>query len=166
MLYIKVIDGKTVDHPVMYSNLIAVFGVVPPEYEPFKRLNPPVLGNFEVFDTEAVQYAKEGEFWVDLWPKRAMTAEELAPLHAQINNYVETYRADAIAQAQTALAATTDETEKQMWERYIHAITSYQMVDFNTSDMPVLPKRLENGRWFKGNSYNLNAAGSAPNVIS
>ena len=55
-LYLKVIDGKPVDHPTFESNLLEVFGRVPKNYVPFTRLPRPPLESKGVFQKFADTY--------------------------------------------------------------------------------------------------------------
>ena len=51
-LYIQVQDGATVNHPVLYQNMMDVFGEIPAHFEEFTRIpmpNPSTLGVFQKF---------------------------------------------------------------------------------------------------------------------
>lgn len=85
MLFIKVVGGNTVDHPVIGVNLLEVFSGVPQEYEPFIRTEKPPLGLYEVDDPDVPQYGRnEDGVWTDLWPRRPMNAEERAEKEAEV----------------------------------------------------------------------------------
>ena len=53
-LYIRVENGQPVNHPSLEENLIQAFGEVPSNWEPFVRVVPPFLGDYETFDDPEV----------------------------------------------------------------------------------------------------------------
>lgn len=78
-LYIEVVDGEILNHPIFESNLIQVFPDIAlndqDKYIPFKRIPQPIIGIFEV--NEGVVYEFDGPNLVkDVWKIRPMTAEE------------------------------------------------------------------------------------------
>ena len=75
-LYIETEDGVTKNHPAFEDNLIQAFGSVPERWEPFIRVEHPLLGAFEVY--EGVSYAKVDGVWTDVHNVRPMTDEEKA----------------------------------------------------------------------------------------
>ena len=82
-LYIQVQDGQTVNHPVLYQNMMDVFGEIPAYFEPFTRIpmpNPSVLGPFQKFQEtyENPTYQKIDGVWQDTWTVIDMTDEEKA----------------------------------------------------------------------------------------
>ena len=50
ILFIKVINGQTVDHPVLLENLMQVFGHVPSDYLPFTKSEWPDVGVYQVHE--------------------------------------------------------------------------------------------------------------------
>ena len=75
-LYIKTENGETKKHPAFEDNLIAAFGVVPENWEPFVRVERPVLTVYQVLESDIPVYAKVDGVWTDVWTVRDMTAEE------------------------------------------------------------------------------------------
>jgi len=78
-LYIEVVDGKIINHPIFESNLIEVFPDIElnnhDKYIPFQRVPQPVIGIFEV--NEGVTYEFDGANLVkDVWHIRSMTDSE------------------------------------------------------------------------------------------
>jgi hypothetical protein len=78
-LYIEVVDGQIINHPIFESNLIQVFPDIAlndqDKYIPFQRVPQPTIGMFEV--NEGVSYEFDGPNLVkDIWHIRPMTAEE------------------------------------------------------------------------------------------
>lgn len=82
-LYIKVINGKTVDHPVLAQNLFDVFPGVPAEqfpalgYEPFVRVELLVPQNKRFIRTE---YEKIDGVWTDVHYFEDLSPEEIAAI--------------------------------------------------------------------------------------
>jgi len=86
-LYIEVVDGQIINHPIFESNLIQVFPDIAlndhDKYIPFERIPQPAIGVFEV--NEGVTYEFDGPNKVkDVWKVRPMTAEEK---QAKIEHY-------------------------------------------------------------------------------
>ena len=77
-LYIKVENGQTIEHPALEENLIEVFGEISSQWEPFVRVEPPVLGDYEVFADPRVIYQKIDGVWTDVYQVIQMTVEEKA----------------------------------------------------------------------------------------
>jgi len=74
-LYIEIENGVPKNHPAFMDNLIQAFGSIPAHWEPFMRVERS-LGVYEVMTAEEPTYEKVNNFWMDVWHKRDMTAEE------------------------------------------------------------------------------------------
>ena len=77
-LYIKTENGAAKNHPALEDNIVQVFGLIPPHWEPFVRGERPMLGIYEVLESIIPNYAKVDGVWTDVWPVRSMTTEEKA----------------------------------------------------------------------------------------
>ena len=75
-LYIETENGVTKNHPALEDNLLQAFGSVPSHWEPFIRVERPVLGIYELFISDIPTYEKIDGVWTDIWNKRNMTVEE------------------------------------------------------------------------------------------
>jgi hypothetical protein len=75
-LYIETENGQIKNHPAFEDNLIQAFGVVPSEWEPFIRVERPVLTVYQVFESDEPVYAKVDGVWTDVWLVRDLTPEE------------------------------------------------------------------------------------------
>jgi hypothetical protein len=78
-LYIEVVDGVIINHPIFESNLIQVFPDIAlndhDKYIPFERVPQPEIGLFQI--NEGVTYEFDGPNKVkDVWKIRDMTDEE------------------------------------------------------------------------------------------
>ena len=83
-LYIQTENGQTVNHPAFEHNLIEAFGGVPDHWKPFVRVERPVLGVYEVLESQDAAYEFVDGVWTDVWTVRPMTAEEIAAVHQQV----------------------------------------------------------------------------------
>jgi len=76
-LYIKVENDQAVDHPAFEDNLLDAFnGQIPDHWKPFIRIDCPVIGVYEVLESEKPTYKKIDGVWQDVWSLRPMTVEE------------------------------------------------------------------------------------------
>lgn len=77
-LYIETENGATKNHPAYEENLIQAFGSIPAHWEPFTRVERPILTVYQFLDSEESTYSKVNGVWTDVWAVREMTAEEKA----------------------------------------------------------------------------------------
>ena len=75
-LYIETENGSTKNHPAFEDNLIQAFGVIPAHWEPFIRVERPIVGAYQTMDSNDSVYTKVDGVWTDVWTVREMTAEE------------------------------------------------------------------------------------------
>jgi hypothetical protein len=77
-LYIQIQNGQPINHPAFEENIIQAFGVIPLNWEPFVRLEYPMLNMYQVFNEPKVTYEKVDGVWTDVFHIREMTQEERA----------------------------------------------------------------------------------------
>ena len=75
-LYIETENGVTKNHPAFENNLIQAFGVIPAHWEPFIRVERPIIGVYQTMNSNDSVYTKIDGVWTDVWSLRDMTAEE------------------------------------------------------------------------------------------
>jgi len=75
-LYIETENGQIKNHPAFEDNLLQAFGSIPEHWVPFERVERPILGTYEVMESETATYELVNGVWKDVWRKRDMTAEE------------------------------------------------------------------------------------------
>jgi hypothetical protein len=75
-LYIETENGVTKNHPALEENLIQAFGVIPEHWEPFIRVQCPILDVYQILENSEASYEKVNGVWTDVWRVRDMTAEE------------------------------------------------------------------------------------------
>jgi len=83
-LYIQVENGEPINHPAFEDNLIQAFGSVPSNWEPFNRVNRPILSIYQLFESDDPIYQKINGVWTDVWLFRDMTSDEKASLIAKV----------------------------------------------------------------------------------
>lgn len=77
-LYIETENGKTKNHPAFEDNLLQAFGCIPSNWEPFVRVERPMLGVYEILESDMPTYEKIDGTWTDVWALRPMTGAEKA----------------------------------------------------------------------------------------
>jgi hypothetical protein len=113
-LFIRIKDGQPFEHPIFGDNFREVFPNVdvnnlPPEFARFERIERPLLGVYEVMDSEEPTYELIGSVYKDVWHIRNMTAEEkTAKQQAVITNF------NSREQAENWAAWTFDEVTCSM----------------------------------------------------
>ena len=74
-LYIQIENGQPINHPALAENIIAAFGSIPPDWEPFVRVEKPMISLYQVVN-EFPSYEKIDGVWTDNWNLRDMTPVE------------------------------------------------------------------------------------------
>lgn len=161
MLFIKVVGGTTVDHPVFGGNLLDVFSGVPEGYEPFMRTEKPPLGLYEVDDPDVPQYGRnEDGVWTDLWPRRAMNAEERAEKEAEVLADRLRVQSSVTRYMDEMLAGLTDAEAIAKVEAYKQQLAQLEITSDEDFSFP-LPPVIFNGKLMPSTDN----PGTAPNVI-
>lgn len=141
-LFIRIVDGQPFEHPIFEDNFREAFPDVdvdnlPPEFAEFKRVAPPVLGAFEVY--EGVAYEVVDGFYSDVHRVRPMTETEIAAKTAEISaatvNEVEQQK--EIAAYAVANAA---ESAKPQWQAWLDALNAWVLVDPLQPNVPLPPR--------------------------
>ena len=110
-LFIKVVDGQPIDNPVYESNLIQVYGYVPPEYQPFTRVQQNVTPL--IYQNVTDTYQDVNGQWQDVWVISEQTTEEKAATTAQINAQGTAQQQNLIANANTTITNLTAQVDTQ-----------------------------------------------------
>ena len=85
-LFIETKDGQPVNHPAFEDNLMQAFGQIPDHWEPFVRVERPVLGVYDVLDSQEPTYEKVNGTWTDVWSVRPMTDAEKTALQQEVKD--------------------------------------------------------------------------------
>ena len=131
-LYIKVVDGQAIDNPVYESNLIQVYGYVPPEYQPFTRVAQDITPTIYQNVTDTYQ-AVNGQ-WQDVWVLSDQTTEEKAATTEQINANGLAQQQQLIGNANTRIADLTAKGDTQgveIWNTYLVSLNAWTMPPIN-----------------------------------
>jgi hypothetical protein len=75
-LYIKIENGSPLEHPATENNLIDAFGHIPENWESFIRVQRPVVGVYQILESNFPSYQKVNDVWTDVWQLRNMTLQE------------------------------------------------------------------------------------------
>lgn len=164
ILYIKVEDGKAVDHPVANWNLMDVYGKIPTNYEPFLRTPMPSLERYEVEDTDASTYIEADGMWTDAWPRRQMTDDERAEVDAA--HMAELVKVEAHIRGiwEEYLADAQNDEERKVCEDYIAQLDAVSLSveeEFLFPDPPIPPYIMRK----RPPKLPTDGPGSAPEVI-
>lgn len=108
-LYIETENGVIKNHPAFEDNLLQAFGSIPAHWEPFTRVERPILGVYELMTANEPTYEKVNGVWTDVWHKRDLTAEEKT---AKQQDVIALFNSQD--QAENWSAWTLDETTCQM----------------------------------------------------
>lgn len=103
-LYIETENGATKNHPAFEDNLLEAFGKIPANWEPFVRVERPVISIYRVLESNQSSYEKVNGVWTDVWVVRDMTAEEKAAVQQRVID-----KFNAREQAENWAAWTLDE---------------------------------------------------------
>lgn len=109
-LYIKIENGRPVNHPAFEQNLLQAFKEIPPNWEPFVREPRPEIGVYQILESEQPTYEKVGEVWTDVWSLRDMTDAEKA------------------AKQQAVRDAFANRDQAENWSAWVLDVVSCQMV--------------------------------------
>jgi hypothetical protein len=86
-LCIQVVNGQTVNHPALVSNIVSAFGQVPDNYEPFNRITFNDSGvKLSVYEVSTCTYVlnTSTNFWEDSWAPYPMTARQISTLQQAV----------------------------------------------------------------------------------
>ena len=80
-LYIRIKNGQPFEHPIFSDNFEAAFPHIdtdnlPSDFSRFERVDPPVIGVYEVY--EGVVYQQVGDVYKDVHQVRDMTSDEIS----------------------------------------------------------------------------------------
>lgn len=84
-LYIKIENGKPINHPAFDDNLIAAYGYIPSEWSPFNRIGCPdglITSPFQKVEC-TYTLSSDGITWQDNWLAIEMSDEEKMNLISQ-----------------------------------------------------------------------------------
>lgn len=74
--FIQIQNGQPINHPALPSNLVQAFNNIPPDWEPFLRVEKPTPSVYQVLDSDEPTYQKVNGTWTDVWSLRDMTDAE------------------------------------------------------------------------------------------
>jgi hypothetical protein len=148
MLYIKVENGQTVDHPVFPSNLMEVFGCIPDNYEPFNRVDAPIPGIFEHVDFPPT-YDKVNGVWSDVWTLIPYTDEERAEKIAQTTENINASITHLSEEISKEINEDSTDDDKEIVAKFIEDLNAMDLSDPFNVKWPPFPRKKEDGHFLK-----------------
>ena len=158
-LFVKVVDGKVVNHPYNEQNLLEAFPEgIPPEFEPFQRTDT-YPGSYGVFEKSAVVYEKNGDFWNDVWSIVPMNEEEKAARIEQISAAVTRHvKEDNLGRAEYNILVAmslSDLKALQVWSKYADICRAWTLKSVvpTTPRIPTFPTLTPEGVWIEPDDW-------------
>ena len=144
-LYIETENGVTKNHPALEENLIQAFGVIPEHWEPFIRVQCPILDVYQILENSEASYEKVDGVWTDVWHVRDMTAEEKTArqqtLITSFNNreYAANWSAWTLDEALCRMIPPIPRPVPDQIKLDANIFTYWSGVDNNWKDTPAYP---------------------------
>lgn len=145
-LYIETENGVPKNHPAFEDNLLQAFGSIPEHWEPFVRIKRPVLGIYQVLESDMSTYEKVNGVWTDVWSVREMTAEEKAAKQQTVcdafNNrpQAKNWSAWTFDEATNAMVPPIPRPEPDQTKLDVGILTVWCGADNNWKDTPARPE--------------------------
>lgn len=144
-LYIQIQNGQPINHPALEDNLLQAFNPIPKNWEPFIRVEKPVIGVYEVLENQEPIYAKVNGVWTDFWSVREMTAEEKAAKQQTTRDafsareYAENWSAWVLDEVTCEMAPPIPRPVSDQAKLSAGIYTYWCGADNNWKDIPVYP---------------------------
>lgn len=145
-LYIEIQNGQVKNHPAFEDNLVQAFGAIPEHWIPFERVQRPLLGAYEVMQSETPTYELIDGVYKDVWHKRDLTAEEkTAKQQAVITSFnareqVENWSAWVFDEATCTMIPPIPRPEPDQKKLDANTMTVWCGTDHNWKDTPPRPE--------------------------
>jgi len=127
-LFIKVIDGQPVDHPVFQANLLQVYesqDKIPPEYKPFQRYLQYVTPG--PLQKAVCTYQYVNEQWCDVWEVVDMTEEEKTERTKEIHEWAKDSESAIRRKTERRITETTNEIHIAVFNRYLSLLDAWEL---------------------------------------
>jgi len=144
-LYIETENGVTKNHPAFEENLRQAFGEIPAHWEPFTRVERPVLGVYQLMDPNEAVYTKVDGVWTDVWTVREMTEAEKTALQQSVLNgfnereYASNWSAWTLDETTNIMVPPIPRPEADQTKLNAGIMTFWCGADNNWKDTPVRP---------------------------
>ena len=149
-LFIRIVNGQPFEHPILGENFRQAFPAIdtnnlPSEFACFERVNPPLLGTYEVMSPEHSTYELIDGVYKDVWHKRDMTLEEkTAKQQAEIDAFnlreqAENWSAWTLDEATCTMQPPIPRPESDENKLDAGIMTFWCGADNNWKDTPIRP---------------------------
>ena len=145
-LYIETQNNQPVNHPAFEDNLMQAFGQIPAHWEPFERVERPVLNVYDLMESEEPTYQKVNNVWKDVWSVRPMTASEKTAKQQEViaafnaREQASNWSAWTLDEATCQMVPPIPRPEPDAAKMAQGIITVWCGADNNWKDTPVRPE--------------------------
>lgn len=162
-LFIRIVDGKPIDHPIFGDNFREAFPHIdvdnlPPEFARFERV--PYTEPVGILEVAECSYDWVNGVVKDVWTVRPMTSEEETQRKQELTNTALETVEFLKQSANEHVANAKSLEEKQAWEDYATALNNWTLVDPLLPHIPKPPRVSSDG-----SLVTVNSAGATPDVI-
>jgi hypothetical protein len=141
-LYIKIVDGQPIDHPVSEINLIQVYESkenIPPEYKPFMRTIHPIRPSHYV--KPACSYREIGGVWQDYWEFVDLPEDEAQAKEQELIDHANETVARFKDLANRFVNDLTDEDALTEWQLFLDDFNNWELQDPENPNIPEPPAK-------------------------
>ena len=145
-LYIQIENDQPINHPALMDNLVQSLGGIPPGWEQFIRVPPPVLGIYQVLESEQPTYTTQFGYWMDTWTIRDMNEAEKAAKQQTVRDafnareQAENWSAWTLDEATCTMVPPIPRPEPDEAKLAQSIMTFWCGADANWKDAPVRPE--------------------------
>jgi hypothetical protein len=143
-LYIKVIDGKTIDHPAFEENLLYAFpDGIPVEFEPFERILDDRKPGF--YEKTVCSYVKnENGVWQDKWQIVSMSQEERQVQETKVTDQINDIlkkRKETAKDMIIHYLKLSELNSVNVWQSYLERLNNWSLISLDpiTPTLPNIP---------------------------
>ena len=146
-LYIQLINGQPIEHPIFEDNLIDAFpdedlNNLSSKFAPFNRIHFEDTGlTCGVYQIKECIYAlsKDGKTYQDTWSVREMTDDEKTQAIQERKNSINMYIDAKKEYAQNIIATSTDTKQVGAYQIYLEKLNAYVCDDPFAPNLPNQP---------------------------
>jgi hypothetical protein len=138
-LFIKIIDGQPVDHPVLDINLEHIYGSldnIPSEYQVFMRVPQNVVPGH--YQKAVATYQQVDGIWQDVWIVEDLNEEETLARQQEIHTWLLETETTLRRKTEKLLAESKNPDEIAALTQYVSMLDSWEL-DITNPNFPDPP---------------------------